>query len=70
MDGLLSTEDLRVRWRMATRKTVRLILKRYGDIFNPVKVGKQLLVEEGAVRKFEEGRRVYKVTKEHQQEQE
>jgi len=60
LDELLTTKELGKRWKKESLKTVRNIIKRYEGILKPIKVGREILVEPENVRRFEEGRRVYK----------
>jgi len=51
--GFLTTEDLRIRWKKKSRRTVRGIIKRYRMYLEPAKIGREYLVHPDRVEVFE-----------------
>ena len=55
---LLTTEELRQRWKKNNRKTIWRMAKQYNDVLQPMKIGRELLFDPANVKKFEEQMRV------------
>ena len=50
---MITTADLQKRWRKASSKTIYRYARRYAEILQPVKMGRNWLFELENVRKFE-----------------